>query len=186
MPRPLIAALAGLLVIASVATGSAQPSAAERDALKNARILDIIGVTRDVDGVLRDLGATVSDQEIRIELAADVLFDFDKADIKPAAFPTLQKVGEAIKAYPTGAVLIEGHTDSVGAEVYNMKLSESRAASVRAWLVERAGVPAARTSAAGRGETKPVVPNAKPDNTDDPVGRQKNRRVEITIKKAAK
>ena len=185
MPRPMLAALAVLLVFASAATGDGQQSAADRDALKNARILDIIGITRDVAGLLKELGAKVSDQEVRIELAADVLFDFDKADLKPAAFPTLQKVGQAIKAYPTGTVLIEGHTDSVGAEVYNMKLSESRAASVRAWLVERASVPAARTSAVGRGETKPVAPNAKPDGTDNPVGRQKNRRVEITIKKAA-
>lgn len=186
MPRPMLAALGILLVLASVATAAAQQSATERDALKKAKILDIIGITRDIDGVLRDLGAKVSDQEIKIELAADVLFDFDKADLKPAAFPTLRKVGEAIKAYPTGLVLIEGHTDSVGADAYNMKLSESRAASVRAWLAEQAGVPTTRTTAAGRGETKPIAPNAKPDGTDDPVGRQQNRRVEITIKKPAK
>src|SRR5258706_1074726 len=72
--------------------------AAARDALGSAKILDIdgkildiVGVTRGIEGVLKDLGATVTATEIRIELAADVLFEFDKHDIRPEAVPSLEK-----------------------------------------------------------------------------------------------
>lgn len=143
----------------------------------------VSGKTEALTAALKDLGAKVTEQEIRIELQADVLFDFDKADLRPEAIPSLQKVGAVINGYPNVPVRIEGHTDAKGADDYNMKLSESRAASVKSWLVRNAGVDAGRITAYGRGETKPVAPNTKPDGSDDPEGRQKNRRVEITLKK---
>jgi outer membrane protein OmpA-like peptidoglycan-associated protein len=77
-------------------------------------------------------------------------------------------------------VLIEGHTDGKGNDQYNQKLSERRADAVRRWLAEH-GIAAAMTTH-GWGKTRPVAPNTKPNGADDPDGRQKNRRVEITVK----
>jgi outer membrane protein OmpA-like peptidoglycan-associated protein len=62
-----------------------------------------------------------------------------------------------------------------------MKLSENRAASVKQWLVANAGIRASRIRIVGWGETKPVAPNTNPDGSDNPKGRQKNRRVELTL-----
>ncbi|HSE40626.1 MAG TPA: OmpA family protein [Acidobacteriota bacterium] len=158
-------------------------------ALKNAqilplsgKILEIKGVTRGVSGIIEELGGKVTDREVRLELSADVLFDFNKAGIKPAAVATLSKVAQVIKNYGNAPVMIEGHTDSVGADDYNLKLSESRALSVKSWMEKQGEVGAARMSIKGWGESKPVAPNLKPDGKDDPEGRQKNRRVEITIR----
>ena len=155
------------------------------------RVLDIAGVSLGVagaslgvEGLLKDLNAKVTGQEIRIELQADVLFDFDKADLRPEAAATLRKVAEVIRANP-GLVTVEGYTDSKGSDAYNQTLSESRAASVKGWLVRNGGVQAARVTARGLGETRPVAPNTKPDGSDDPQGRQRNRRVEIAIRKAS-
>jgi outer membrane protein OmpA-like peptidoglycan-associated protein len=135
---------------------------------------------QDLQGALKDLGAKVTGREIKINLAADVLFDFDKADLRPEAGPALEKVVAVLRAYPKAAVLIEGHTDGKGNDQYNQKLSDRRADSVRRWLAEH-GIAAAMT-ARGWGKTRPVAPNTKPNGTDDPEGRQKNRRVEITVK----
>jgi photosystem I P700 chlorophyll a apoprotein A2 len=133
-----------------------------------------------VKAALKDLGARVTEREIKIDLSADVLFDFDKADLRPQAGPALEKVAAVMNTYPKASALIEGHTDGKGSDQYNQRLSERRADSVRRWLAA-AGVKT-RMSARGWGKTKPVAPNAKPDGSDDPVGRQKNRRVEITVR----
>jgi outer membrane protein OmpA-like peptidoglycan-associated protein len=121
--------------------------------------------------------------EVRLELAADALFDFDKADLKPAAQETLQKVAEFVRENARGAVRIEGHTDGKGGDAYNQKLSERRAASVRDWLAKNAGAKGVTYQTQGFGAKRPVAPNAKPDGSDDPEGRQKNRRVELVIKR---
>jgi len=158
--------------------------AAARQALGNAHIINIVGVTRGIQGVLQDLGAKVVGQEVRIDLAADVLFDFDKYTLLPKASDTLQKVGQVAASYPSSPIQIEGHTDGKGTHAYNMKLSENRADAVKAWLVQNASVAGSRISTRGWGETKPIAPNKKPDGSDDPEGRQKNRRVEIVLTKA--
>lgn len=141
----------------------------------------VSGKVSPLDAALKDLGAKVTEQEITIELAADVLFAFDKADLSPEAGPALDKVVTVVKAYPAAAVRIAGHTDSVGDDAYNQKLSERRAASVRTWLAAH-GVANPMTTE-GWGKKKPVAPNTTPDGKDDPAGRQKNRRVEITVKR---
>ncbi len=148
------------------------------------KVLDIVGVSLGIEGTLKELGATVTAQEIRIELAADVLFDLDKAELRPDALGALRKLAGVI-ASTSGPVMIVGHTDGKGEDAYNQKLSERRAASVKAWLAEKGGIDAARISTRGLGETKPKVPNVEPDGSDNPAGRQQNRRVEITIKKQA-
>jgi photosystem I P700 chlorophyll a apoprotein A2 len=129
---------------------------------------------------LKDLGARVTEREIKIDLSADVLFDFDKASLRQEAGPALEKVAAVMNTYPKASALIEGHTDGKGSDQYNQRLSERRAESVRNWLTTT-GVKT-RMSVRGWGKTKPVAPNTKPDGSDDPVGRQKNRRVEITVR----
>lgn len=142
-------------------------------------VLEIKGVSLGVDGLLRDLNAEVRGREVRIALSADVLFDFDKADLRKEAAPELEKVAAVLKEYPNATARIDGHTDGKGDAAYNQKLSERRAETIRKWL-EGEGVKT-RLTAKGWGKTKPVAPNTRPDGKDDPEGRQKNRRVEIVL-----
>jgi outer membrane protein OmpA-like peptidoglycan-associated protein len=137
---------------------------------------DVQGKVQDLAAAKRDLGAQETEIEVRVELPADVLFDFDKADIRADAAHALAELAAVIRAYK-GAVRLEGHTDAKGAPKYNQNLSERRAASVMQWLIEREQVPAARMTTQGFGKTKPVASN------DTDAGRQKNRRVEVVIRK---
>ena len=130
-----------------------------------------------------DLAVTETATEVHLDLAADVLFDFNKADIRPAAQETLKKVAAVIREKAKGEVLIEGHTDSIASDTYNQRLSERRANAVKSWLTDAEGLDGTSFTVRGHGERKPVAPNTKPDGSDDPEGRQKNRRVEITVKK---
>jgi outer membrane protein OmpA-like peptidoglycan-associated protein len=116
-------------------------------------------------------------------LSGDILFDFDKTDIRPAAQPALKQAAEVISKGARGTVVIEGHTDSKGTPAYNQRLSERRAQSVQKWLVEREGLRSIGFTPKGFGATRPVAPNTKPDGSDDPAGRQKNRRVEIVFRR---
>jgi outer membrane protein OmpA-like peptidoglycan-associated protein len=161
---------------------SPEVAAAARSALATAKILDIVGITLGIEAVLKDLAAKVTDREIRIDLAADVLFDFDKYTLRPEATESLKKVGQVVSGYPAAPLSIAGHTDGKGLPAYNRTLSENRAASVKKWLTENAGIDASRVTTKGWGDTKPVAPNRKPDGSDDPEGRQKNRRVELTLR----
>ncbi len=103
-----------------------------------------------------------------------VHFDFDKAVIRPDAVPVLDEAVEVLKAQGGVAVIVEGHTDSVGSEAYNKKLSLRRADSVRRYLVKH-GIPADRVTTEGFGESRPVASN---DTAD---GRAQNRRVELRV-----
>jgi outer membrane protein OmpA-like peptidoglycan-associated protein len=143
------------------------------------------GTTLGLDGALKELKAEVTAAEIKIDLAADVLFDFDKASIKKEAEPSLQHLATVLNANPGAAVSIEGHTDAKGADAYNQTLSEQRAASVKQWLVANAQVNGATIATRGWGKSKPVTHNTKPDGSDDPEGRAKNRRVQIIVRKGA-
>lgn len=135
-----------------------------------------------VEQILSEFNARRTDEGIIINLPENILFDFDKADLKPEATPTLQKITELLGHYSDAPVQIHGHTDSKGGDDYNQSLSERRANSVKDYLVKNGQVSGGRLQAAGFGETKPVAPNARPDGSDDPEGRQKNRRVEVIIK----
>ncbi len=145
----------------------------------------VAGKSQGLEGALKELSAEVTAQEIKVHLQSDLLFDFDKADIKKGAEPVLEKVALVLKSYPHSRVLVEGHTDSVGKDKYNQALSEKRAATVARWLVARSGLQAAQIQTRGWGKSKPAFHNTKPDGSDDPEGRAKNRRVEIVIKKTA-
>ncbi len=142
----------------------------------------VAGKVDPLNAALKDLGARTTETEIQIQLDSDVLFDFDKADLRPEALPSLQQVVTVMQSYAAYPCTIGGHTDGKGEKQYNQKLSERRADSVKTWLVAH-GVSNSITTH-GFGDTKPVAPNKKPNGADDPEGRQKNRRVEITLKKS--
>ena len=113
----------------------------------------------------------------RIDLSDNVYFEFDSSVIRSESFGLLDAVVKAIGEHPELLLVrIEGHTDSQGAEDYNQKLSEARAAAVRDYLV-KGGVAAERLSSVGFGESKPV----DPADTDEAF--EKNRRVEFIIEK---
>ncbi len=105
---------------------------------------------------------------------ADVLFNSGKYDLMPPAREKLAKLSGIVLAHPGLNLGVEGHTDSVGSDEFNQKLSEQRAETVRNYLVEQ-GLPAANLTAKGFGKTSPVADNSTAE------GRQKNRRVEIIV-----
>jgi len=146
-------------------------------------VVDLVFTVVDLGGKVVDLEVKETETEVHIDLAADVLFDFDKDTLKPVAEETLQQAAALIRDKTKGEIRIEGHTDAKGDDNYNQKLSERRAASVKKWFEQNGNLGGRSFSTEGFGEQKPVAPNAKPDGSDDPEGRQKNRRVEITIKK---
>ncbi|HEY0337389.1 MAG TPA: OmpA family protein, partial [Burkholderiales bacterium] len=82
------------------------------------QVLDLVFKVEDLGGKVQDLQLKESDTEIRIELAADVLFDFDKADVRREAQKPLKQVADIIREKAKGAVRIEGHTDSKGTDAY--------------------------------------------------------------------
>jgi outer membrane protein OmpA-like peptidoglycan-associated protein len=106
-------------------------------------------------------------------VASDYLFDFDKAVIKKQYYSKLDEIAAVIKKDPKLRVEVQGHTDGVGTEKYNMKLSIRRANAVRDYLIKKGGIAANRLTAVGFGKTKPIATN------DTPEGRAQNRRVEL-------
>ena len=110
----------------------------------------------------------------KVTLAADVLFDFDKSVVKPAGKGKLDDLAAKVKAINLEVVIAIGHTDSIGSDAYNQKLSVRRAESVKAYLVSK-GVEPNRIYTEGKCEKQPVASNKTKD------GRQKNRRVEIEV-----
>ncbi len=105
-----------------------------------------------------------------------ILFDTAKADIKPESGGLLEQVAALLQNDPSLTIEIQGHTDNVGAPASNLTLSRQRADAVKAWLVTRLGIDAARLTTAGFGDSKPVADNA----TD--AGRALNRRVDLVKK----
>jgi outer membrane protein OmpA-like peptidoglycan-associated protein len=119
-------------------------------------------------------------RELRFDLMSDVLFDFDKAELRPEADGVLrQLLAEVAARIKVPRYRVEGHTDGKGSDAYNLDLSRRRAESVKLWLTRNGGVSGANVGTEGFGRSRPVAPNTKPDGSDDPEGRQKNRRVEI-------
>ncbi len=123
-----------------------------------------------------------SAKEQRFRLSGDVLFDFDKDSIRREADALLAGLAERIRAEFAGAAIrVEGHTDAKGSDAYNQDLSVRRADSVKAWFEANGfSVPIQTT---GFGESQPVEANQLPDGSDNPAGRQQNRRVEIVVEK---
>lgn len=111
----------------------------------------------------------------KVTFAADAFFDFDKAILKPEAKVKLDDMASKLKGIDLEVVIAVGHTDSVGADEYNQKLSIRRAEAVKAYLVNSGGIPNNRVYTEGKGEKQPVADNKTAD------GRAQNRRVEIEV-----
>lgn len=112
---------------------------------------------------------------INLRLKSDILFDFNSAELRPQSRDTLGELADNFRQYPDNEIVVEGHTDSVGSEDYNQRLSERRAANVADFLIER-GVDANDVVVFGFGELRPKQSNETAE------GRQLNRRVEINIR----
>lgn len=135
-----------------------------------------IQVPRGIEAVK----ATESKCERRLAVVADALFEFDKSALGADAKTTLDVLAPQVAKERSHPAIVEGHTDAVGADDYNRRLSEARAVTVRDWLVAAGALPAG-TPVRGYGKTRPVAPNTTADGRDDPAGRQKNRRVEVVV-----
>jgi outer membrane protein OmpA-like peptidoglycan-associated protein len=120
---------------------------------------------------------------IEVTLPADILFDFDKADIRADAQGPLHEAAQLLRDKARGPVMIQGYTDALGNDGYNQRLSERRARAVEMWFVTREGLASVKFLTSGFGPRNPVAPNRKPDGSDNPEGRQLNRRVTLVIHK---
>jgi OmpA-OmpF porin, OOP family len=127
----------------------------------------------DLQKQLEELQAKKTDRGMVITLG-DVLFDFNRAELHSGSQQNLYRLVTFLRENPDREVVIEGHTDSVGSESYNLDLSQRRAESVRAFLAQN-GIDAARMASMGFGESRPVASN------ESNAGRQQNRRVEVVI-----
>jgi outer membrane protein OmpA-like peptidoglycan-associated protein len=113
-----------------------------------------------------------------IRINQKIFFEFDRAVIRPVSFPILDTVAQVLRDYPDISVEIQGHTDSQGNDAYNERLSQSRAESVREYLINK-GIDAGRLTARGYGEARPI------DSNRTSAGRANNRRVEFIRTDAA-
>jgi outer membrane protein OmpA-like peptidoglycan-associated protein len=144
--------------------------AAQAEAEKAAR------AKAEADQLMRELSELKAQQTERgiVLTIGDVLFATGKADLSPDANKSVARLAEFLKKYPNRNVLIEGHTDSVGKDDYNLALSQKRADSVKAQLVGD-GIEAARITTVGYGKKYPVASN------DTMAGKAQNRRVDVVI-----
>src|SRR6185437_5728364 len=159
----VVAATAGILQALAVASAFGQSTSGHIDeiALKslsvNERVLELTGRSLEIGGqVLEIVGRVLAPQiretpkEVHIELPADILFDFDKSDIRPSAAAALHQAAELIRP-ARSTVAIDGHTDGKGTPAYNQKLSDQRAESVRGWLAEKEGLKSIKFKTRGFG-----------------------------------
>jgi len=163
------ARLAALAEQQKLAAAKAEADAARMNAEKDAqalraRLRDQLNLVLQTRDTARGLIVNMS----------DVLFDFNQATLLPGAKEKLAKVSGILLAYPSLRMRVEGHTDSVGTDDYNLKLSERRADSVRDYLTTN-GIAAGNVTSVGLGKADPVASN------DTAAGRQQNRRVELVV-----
>ena len=137
----------------------------------------------DLEKARQEFEAQQSGRSLSMNLSGDVLFDYDKAALKPEAEQALKKVAVVLSQFPESKITVEGYTDSKGTRATNMQLSRERAQSVKDWLARNGGVVAASISTKGFGEQYPIAPNKNTDGSDNPVGRALNRRVSIIVEK---
>jgi len=133
--------------------------------------------TADALASLNSLASVKQEERgLVLTLSGSILFRSAKSDLMPNARVKLDQVAQALLAIPARNLIVEGHTDSQGADAYNQDLSQHRAEAVRNYLVQK-GYPANRIQAHGRGEVSPIA------NNDSAEGRANNRRVEIVIER---
>jgi outer membrane protein OmpA-like peptidoglycan-associated protein len=147
------------------------------------RSLELQQKELELEKARQEFQAQQSGRSLSMNLSGDVLFDYDKAALKPAAEEALKKVAVVLSQFPESNVMVEGYTDSKGTKTLNMQLSRERAAAVKDWLVKNGGVLAGNISTKGFGEDYPIAPNKNNDGSDNPLGRALNRRVSIIVEK---
>jgi outer membrane protein OmpA-like peptidoglycan-associated protein len=186
LARSFIQLAIAALAIAALANAE-EPSAASRTKISDLvfRASDLVFHVEDMGGKIENIAVKETSTEVRIDLAADVLFDFDKADLLPKAQQTLAQAASIIRDKAKGSVRIDGYTDAKGSDAYNQRLSERRAAAVETWFKTQGNLKSISFVVRGFGAKNPVAPNTKADGSDNPEGRKKNRRVEIVIQKVA-
>jgi outer membrane protein OmpA-like peptidoglycan-associated protein len=153
---------------ATLAKGDADMARADADAAKQK--------AEDLQRQITELNAKATDRGLVVTLG-DLLFETGRAELKNNSANNLAKLSAFLNQYPDRSVIIEGHTDSMGSDDYNMDLSQRRANSVKSYLLSQ-GIVATRIFASGLGEGTPVAENGTA------TGRQMNRRVEVIIAKA--
>jgi outer membrane protein OmpA-like peptidoglycan-associated protein len=174
-----VAAAVGASAVAASAVG-----AATRQEDGEPRVRDLEYRVRDLEYRWRALDNServqVEAEQTTVIFAADVLVEFDRADLTATAQSRLSELVAQLRDLGPRAVTVAGHTDAIGDTAYNQDLSQRRAASVEACLAQRLG-RGFRFDAAGYGESRPVAANQNQDGSDNPQGRALNRRVEITF-----
>ncbi|MBL4753373.1 MAG: OmpA family protein, partial [Flavobacteriales bacterium] len=163
----------------------------KRDSLESARLEALNEQQRQKEDQAKTeplpLFSEPSDTTTRTVLASgssyvlnNILFEFDRSNIKKESFPELDKLVALLRAKPNIRAEISGHTDHKGPASYNQLLSEKRSAAVVKYLVSK-GISSSRLIVKGYGESRPIASNTFPDGRDNPEGREKNRRTEIRI-----
>lgn len=127
--------------------------------------------------VAKPYSVTATPEGLRVTLSSLILFDVDKSDLKDSAKEGLDQVIQMLQAYPTNSLRISGHTDAIGSDMHNQKLSEHRAQAVADYLMQKGRITKDRIHVVGYGKHRPLASNASES------GRQQNRRVEIDILK---
>jgi outer membrane protein OmpA-like peptidoglycan-associated protein len=127
---------------------------------------------RQIEGV--DV-TRVDEDELKVSVRNEVLFDFNSAALRSASRTSLREMADVFERYPDTTIVVEGHTDSTGSAAYNQRLSQRRAASVESYL-QGLGVRGSRIESIGYGESQPRSSNGSAS------GRQLNRRVEIHVR----
>lgn len=128
-----------------------------------------------VEGVSPVPAPAGAPERIKYCTTLDIQFDIDRYDIKHEYEASVDRLGAYMKRYPDTTAVIEGHTDEVGTEEYNMQLSQRRANSVVNYLVERSGIDRSRLQAVGYGKTRPIADNSTEE------GKRQNRRIDSVI-----
>lgn len=137
-------------------------------------------VSLSTDEAVGALGGEVTERGIEVALPDSVLFDFGSAALRPESSQQLSLIAGLAAAFPDAPLTIGGHADAIGSDADNQSLSEQRAEVVAQGLATL-GVEIDRMTATGFGETRPVAPDTNPDGSDNPEGRQLNRRVEVLV-----
>jgi OOP family OmpA-OmpF porin len=178
---PRAAALAAAIATISAPAAAQDAQVGQEELEESVRSLDVESAVRSIE--LEGSVESLQSQRRRggrvtLTVAADVLFEFDRARLTPKASATIARVARRFRG-AGGPVRVDGHTDSLGADAYNLDLSRRRAAAVSEALA--ADLPeGVDISSRGHGEANPVAPNEL-NGEDNPEGRARNRRVTISF-----
>ncbi len=134
---------------------------------------------KEVMETLTEFNAVGTADGAKLTLPEDILFDFDSDELRPEADEAIEQLAQVIDTTEDDVTIV-GHTDNKGQDSYNLELSENRANAVLNALADK-GVEKNRMTAEGKGASEPIAKNTNSDGSDNPEGRQKNRRVEVTV-----